>query len=317
MKYFFAILILLILQVVCGVIPVSAQDKKIYLVIRSEDIAKIDQYLKDPRISGVTFYIGWQKLQKEKFGYDFSSIDLVLAKVTKYNKTLNIGVLPGRWSPEWLTNTTRIQWHSKENYIDKINRDVSSPVPWDINYLGNFAILVNALGRKYNSVPNVGYVAITGPSISNGLETNLVLSLTDFQKIRYSKQKYIDAWKMSIDTFSKSFTNPKLAIALSNQIGPGRSSDEANQISQYAWQKLDGRFVPMLLALSDEDWFNQKDYYVKLALQWTKKTKIGFQMMRIYGNMPQASDRLRKAIEKGFLLGADFIEIWGKDYPNL
>lgn len=317
MKSYVMVTMLFIVFVLGSVVSVNAEDRKIYLLIRSEDIGKIDQYLKDSRISGVTFYIGWKKVNKQREVFDFSVIDKVLDKVNKYNKTLNIAVLPGRWSPEWLIDAEKFEWHSKENYIDKIDRDVSSPVPWDMNYLNQFFNLVNALGKKYNNVSSIGYIAITGPSITNGLETNLVLSSEDFKRIGYNRDKYVDAWMKSIDAFAKSFTHPKLAIALSNQIGTGRSSYESEQISHYAWLKLEHRFIPMLLALTDEDWFNSRDYYVKLAIQWKEKTDIGFQMMRIYGNTPRASERIRKAIEKGFSLGADFVEVWARDYPNL
>lgn len=292
----------------------SASDNvKIYAVLRTSEIGMAENILKNPNIDGITFYTGWKKIEPKRHVFDFSTLDFLCLLVEKYNKTVNIGVLPGQWSPDWLTDVKEFKWTFADRYVDKASFNSSSPLPWDDVYLTHFETIVSELGKRYDNNKYVGYIAITGPSLSNGLETNVALDRADFSRIGYNSNRFVKAWIKSVDTFAKAFNNKKLTIALSNQIGPIRSTAEANMISEYAFNKLGKRFNPMLLALTNEKWFDENNDYVKLATQYRSKTQYGFQMLKIYGSAPSAKTDLAAAIVKAKKLGANYVEIWGKD----
>lgn len=294
----------------------ASDDIKVYIVMRSSEISAAEKVLNDPKVEGITFYIGWRKVQPTANEYDFSMIDSLLVLAKRYNKKLNLAVLPGQWSPNWLSGVERVDWVLEDKYIDNRTHMASSPLPWDNAYLAEFSRLITKLGMRYDNNDNIGYIAITGPSPSNGLETNIGLGEAIFNSINYTPKKFIDAWQRSTDTYASSFKNKRLAIALSNQIGPRRSSLEADSIADYAYKKLGKRFSPMLLALTHEKWFSEDNAYVRLATRWRGQTTIGFQMMKVYGNTPSAKSQLLTAVDRASGLGANYVEIWAQDYIN-
>ncbi|WP_316633674.1 beta-galactosidase [uncultured Flavobacterium sp.] len=69
----------------------------VFAIVRSNisDVS-LTEIFKNPKVDGVTYYVGWSKLNPQQNIYDFSSLNKILAFSKRYKKKINLGVLTGR-----------------------------------------------------------------------------------------------------------------------------------------------------------------------------------------------------------------------------
>jgi hypothetical protein len=156
-------------------------------VIDPTQIQNLDTTLSShlQNLQGVTLYLSWSRFQEKQningsSPSDFSAIDDVLPLVSKYDKKLNIGLLPGCWSPSWLQPLLQFplfHWSTEPGGCS------GSPVSWDLDYLDQFKSAVQSLAAHLKTSPylsSIGYINVTGPSLTNGLEMNIPLNRPDY-----------------------------------------------------------------------------------------------------------------------------------------
>jgi hypothetical protein len=84
----------------------SRKPRGIYavIVVRETRAAKVDldAIAKNPAVSGLAIRASWSELQPAKDRYDFSSLDAAVASAAAVHKTVQLILLPGFWTPEWV-----------------------------------------------------------------------------------------------------------------------------------------------------------------------------------------------------------------------
>lgn len=321
MRYLIFILFLFLTTSRC--IPAYASDNnKVIVVVRTskEELASLDKILKDTTIDGIVLYISWRTLEPEEGVFNWNILDIVRNKCLKSNKSFHLAVIAGRWVPKWIygKGVKSISWTSNVNYVDEgVQGEATAPIPWDSQFFKLWKnLLVNLSKHLVNNKPDV--VMITGPSLANGLEANFALPYKKFMTSGYNEDLYLSAWFQTIRLFNELFSDSKLALAVHDQIGPvilskpTRTLSIANKIIAYANETIsNNRFIPMLFSLTEESWFNPTNGLVKIV---TKNKRFAFQLLRVHSGKNNANTTFKRALDKGFAFGPEWIEIWMRDY---
>src|SRR4030042_5206760 len=105
----------------------SVQPRGIYAVIAIDnygvyDTTYINQIIANPAICGLTIREQWRNIEPSEGNFDFSRIDDAVARTTLLNKTIQLIIVPGFYSPDWVLS----QIDSCEGYL--ISSD-TIPVP--------------------------------------------------------------------------------------------------------------------------------------------------------------------------------------------
>ncbi|KKQ21583.1 MAG: hypothetical protein US36_C0017G0001, partial [Candidatus Wolfebacteria bacterium GW2011_GWC1_37_10] len=85
----------------------AAQPRGIYAVYPINDPADyssgiVDQLLGNSAVSGIALRERWMHLEPSDGSYQFTSIDEVIAKASRVQKTVQLILVPGFFSPSWL-----------------------------------------------------------------------------------------------------------------------------------------------------------------------------------------------------------------------
>jgi hypothetical protein len=109
----------------------------------------------------------WKNLEKEKWKYDFSSIDNTLSKIIEYNKkypenkiTWKIRIFAWNFSPLYVK---KINWWPIVVYPNKWP-SVEIPLFWTKEYWDRFAELIKQLAFKYDNNPLISEITVNTAS---------------------------------------------------------------------------------------------------------------------------------------------------------
>ncbi|KFF02444.1 beta-galactosidase [Flavobacterium reichenbachii] len=297
----------------------SALEIPIYAIIRGNiSDANLNQIFKNSAIKGVTYYVGWSKLNPQKNNYDFSSLTKILTLAEKYNKKVNLGVLTGRWSPKWLENNKvkYLYWNHFDDYVEKGNIEESkAPIPWDKNFCQYFETFLVKLKEIVDvNQKTFNAIEITGGSNTNGIETNFICSDDELKRVEFNFLKYTNNWKKIIDNFSKLFPNIILTLAIHDSFGSQRSQESANELINYCNLKYTQRIKIAAYAFTEEEWFNRGNQYADLVLKLPSKD-IVLQSIKIY-SIKSTNVNFEKMLFKASEIKPAWLEIWGEDVIN-
>ncbi len=297
----------------------SANEIKtpLYAIVRSNiSQGNLIKVLENPKIAGITYYVGWSKLNPQENIYDFSSLEKILNLNKKYNKKINLGVLTGRWSPDWLKNkeVKYLYWQHSDNYVEEGKlHEARSPIPWDNKFNDFFKIFLLKLSVIVNQNQNVfNAIEITGGSNTNGIETNLICSDKELNRIGFTYSKYIENWKKIIDAFIDLFPNTDLTLAVHDTYGSKRTDLVSKKLIKYCTLKNKQRIKIAAFAFTEEQWFNKGNQYADLILQLDSQN-IMLQSIRIYSNMNNTNQNFREMLLKADEIDPAWLEIWSED----
>ena len=202
--------------------------------------------------------------------------------------------------------------------VGKVGK-VKIPPLWDEVYLKKWTALVRALGKKYDGDDTVVLIHATGAT-GNGLEMQLPFMPQDreqWQKIGYTPDKAIVAWKQIIDTFAEAFPHRPLDIDIHPVLG---SDKVAEEVAAYGSEKLGKRFGIFAGWLSGKSADQDRHHagMLTLAKKYGPKGFAAFQMIASETRTPKqfAEGGLKTAIERGLSWNARYFEIWETDAMN-
>lgn len=304
----------------------------VYYVARAgvTHIADIERVLEDPQVAGVTLYVGWASLEPLPVKLNWPVIDKVFELAREHRKIVNLAVSGGRWTPDWVYSKGAAEFDYTETVSlrGSTHKKWRSVRPWDAVYLTEFGKMVALLGDRYRTESHLGYVAVTGPSPDNGLETHLAVSDPgDFERLGFEAGAFVNAWARMLDVYQLAFPNARLAIALHLLIGPPRAKlpqllpetervDVPLKIRELAEARSGGRINFMLMGL-DRD-LMQKTLYLSL-IRGTPGSRLGLQAIRIFST-PGARYAWGPFCEElarvGKSLNPKWIELWIEDYES-
>jgi hypothetical protein len=227
------------------------EPRGIYAVIAIDnynnyDTNEVQQIIENPAVCGLTIREQWRNIEPTEGNYDFSRIDDAVARATLLNKTIQLIIVPGFYSPEWVLS----QIDSCEGYL--ISQDTIPapcgklkmivpygvdggdtlwfPLPWNSLYKQKWQNFLIALAQKYNSNTTVVSIALGGPtSVSCEMTMPEWLSPNKWRDIlqlfypigdphRGSNLAFIEEWKNSIQLYDQIFTNKTIIVTMANAL---------------------------------------------------------------------------------------------------
>ncbi len=261
----------------------------------------------NPNTSGVTFRTSWADVEPEDGKFDFSKIDTVFANAEKNGKWVELILIPGFGTPSWAMKGVQSGMFTIP-YGPGSGMLLPLPVPWDQTYLSRWFAFLKVIGDRYAGKTSFRKIAAAGPT-SVSAEMTLPYSRNDivqWEKLGYTSQKYINAWKQTFSAYSSTFPHQYFSLALHPALPIPDRSQKA-----YAREQIInlGLQYPSQFALQEDglngDSSNQiygyrvvRDYSGQVATGFMMDTAatLRSQRMGAEGNPPLA---LRKSIDKG------------------
>lgn len=289
--------------------------------------------LKLPYINGMTAYYGWDQIEYKEGEFDFRGIDSLLSWAKKNNKILNLGFYGGCKSPEWIykKNVDSISWKRKlrddQAKMRKASmEELSTPVPWDKEYLTYWKRFISEVAKKYGKEASVGYISLTGATpkdLSTGTVIRQDSEWNKFLEKGYTHQIHVDAWKDLIEYYQKVLPDKVQVLA----IGPLRPGSDNVQLSEELVDYvIDKKYknVKFLCVFLNNTWFETgaaaKDIRSLLKKAQKSGHNFGYQMVQSahrtrskFEEENRVITDLRKSLDIGIRDGASWIEVWHDD----
>jgi hypothetical protein len=275
-----------------------------------------------PFIDGWLVRPRWHMVEPREGQFDWSFIDGEIALAKRLNKKITLMVLGGPHTPEWVYRAGARAFHytmppARARVTQA--REAKIPVLWDEVYLRKWTALITALGRRYGHDGTVVLVHVTGAT-KNGLEMQLPFSQQDrreWQRIGYTPEKVIAAWKRILDLYALAFPNTPLDIDIHPVLD---SEDVPRQVLAYGSSKLGKRFGIFAGWLSGKSAAQDSNHagMFALAQHYGPLGFAAFQMIASETNTPEmfAQGGLREAVAQGMSWNARYFEVWAADAMN-
>ncbi|MET7253229.1 hypothetical protein [Dyadobacter fermentans] len=291
----------------------------LYVVVRGKfDGQKVDRIFSYSCVKGITYYLGWSRVNPSRDRYDFSDIEKAIANAAQNNKKLNIAILPGRWTPEWVfrSRVKTISWVHQDDYVEDGSKYAAqSPVPWDSLYLTEYFKMLRKLAVVVNkNKHHINSVAITGGSNTNGIETNMIGGDSELRRVGFTGATYTNNWKRLMDEFHTDFPDIMLTLSVHNMYGSKRTDAISKDLINYARDQYKGQIKFAALAFTDERWFNKGNQYADLVLELPKQDII-LQSIKIYSKKSDQQG-FNKLLNKCATIGPAWLEIWDEDMDH-
>ncbi|NJN27492.1 MAG: hypothetical protein HC819_16720 [Cyclobacteriaceae bacterium] len=286
-----------------------------------------------PYIAGMTAAFTWQELEPKENQYDFNGIIELLDWAKKNDKLLNIVLVAGNKSPEWLysKDINSITWKRrwKEDQAKMHNEEFNtekSPVFWDDKYLVLWKDLITALSEKIAQHSALGYIVITGATPKDYTTGTVIRYDEDWNKIielGYTHELHLKAWKSLIDHYIEVFKDNDLVLA----VGPLRPASADLRLSEeliayiveHKW--LNVSFVSVIL---NDTWFTTSKTCIRLRNLLKDASShghfFGYQMnysVQRMNGFKNDSNKIIKDFDRCLAIaiedGVSWIEVWHPD----
>ncbi len=294
--------------------PVQAEQCGVFAVLRGGFTENPPpEVLESKAVDGISFYAGFRSLHPAPDTFDFRSIDRIVELCRRNNKKLNLAVISGRWTPEWVyeAGAQKFTWEYETPYVDAGRSTASAPVPWDETLLAIHEKLAAKLGERYAEEPVLVSIQVTGPALENGLEANLDITPEQARSIRYTHEKYTGAWKRMFEAWNRAFPAGNLSWCIHDMFPGERSPEPGREIRRWAAARYGDRLTLSGCYLTHASWFAPGNQAVDI---WNEQPgiRLGAQLINIYstGNTPA---EMLQALERGRQLGAVYFEVFAED----
>lgn len=303
---------------VCGIAAADSPPERpagVYAIMRNSMMYKLEDVLKMPEIDGITYYTGVKGIYPAPGTYRFENIRKVLDAAAAHHKKVTLGLLPGRWSPEWFydAGVQKFNWVYDSNLVDPGRAETASPVPWDPKLLELLSELMQAAGKEFGDHPALLSIQVVGPALANGLECNFIASPEAAAAAGYSRDKYIKAWQTMFDATAAAFPGQYLSWSIHDAFLNSRDAVPGRTIRDWAFEKYGKRLHLLACYLTHQEWFKPGNQAYDIWAERNREIPAGLQLMEIYAQKKYPTEWLRTALEKGKAGNMDYVEIFTED----
>lgn len=311
----FLLMLLLAAVTATAAEPLPPRPAGVYILVRNSMMSKLDQVLAMPEADGITYYTGVKSIHPAPGVYQFNDIRKVLDAAQKSGKKVTLGILPGRWVPEWYyeAGVQKFNWVYDSKLVDPQRTAAVSPVPWDPKLLELLGELMTAAGKEFGDHPALLSVQVVGPSLANGLEANFIATPEAAAAAGYNREKYIQAWQTMFDATSQAFPKQYLAWGIHNAFVNGRDAVPGRTIRDWAFAKYGKRLHLLACYLTHQDWFAPGNEAYDIWFERNNEIPAGLQLMEIYAQKKYPPELLKTALDRGHAGRMDYIEIFAED----
>lgn len=309
------------LAAVCSIAAFGepAPHQGLFAVVRNHGLNRLEELASKQELDGITFYTGMRVVAPRKGEYNFADIDRVLKTAAAHGKKVNLGILPGRWVPEWIygEGVQKFEWTHDTNLVDPGRSRVASPYPWDPQLLKILSAMLREIGNRYTSDPALVSVQVIGPAMTNGLEANFNMTPEEAAQMGYAPEKLIDAWKQMFRATAEAFPNQRLSWCIHDMYPGKRDAVPGRAIRDWAYAQYGSRFHLLACYLTHENWFARGNQAVDIWGEKTPPIPAGLQLINIYSYQKHSPEVFRDALRRGLDNGADYLEIFAEDALHL
>lgn len=304
------------LQTKSGSPTPSVNQPNIFSIVRSSDPpSAMDASLASQCATGVTLYFGWSAVEPAPGVYDFSRVISSITRAQSAGKLVNLAILPGMWSPQFILadgTISQMDYVVQDDYTGSGQAiNASSPVPWDPTYQASFVDMVQHLGESLKGF-HLNSIAVTGGSNVNGLEMLAVGSDAELTSIGFNKTSYEAGWKEDIDAYAAAFPDTILTLAVHDQYGSQIRYDISQDVLSYSMQKYGNLIYPQSDAFTGQAWFNPSNPYADLVLGNNVNGQIALQTLEMYSNVPDPNG-FQQMIAQAEVYRPGWLEVWSDD----
>ena len=294
-----------------GVNDISYPHGIFALTLPNTPDATMEKLSSHPHVHGVTLRSSWGLLEPSPGVYDWSSLDDSIKIVEKNDKKIKLIILTGWRVPSWI--------YDDVPYFESNDRKktIVNPVFWNENYLQKYELFVKNVFEKYNDHPNVVGITIAGPSAAPA-EMHMAkdwpeCALVD-SDVCYTKEKWIFAWKQSLDFFDE-YSDKAFGVAISDPFH-GKSQWKV-EIIDYAIEHYPDKIF--LQYNGHQEIANTVDSFSNYSLltkKYSKSVPVGAQMIQSITNFPKYGDLYNIFNASDVHSSFSFLEVYSQDILN-
>jgi hypothetical protein len=268
-----------------------------------KDVSRITGWTR-PDIAGVAVRIYWNTIQPTSASqYDWSYIDAVAALAAQNGKQFSILVEGGVSAPAWVYQAGPDGNGSSQFTVT--GKGVM-PAPWDTNFQRRWSTFLMAMGTKYDAIPNLSYVIVTGQGY--GGQATFCKSLADDAELAAvgGINVWVNAFVSIVGLYINAFPQTPLIVNIGAPLYPNQL-DGFKTATALCLTSYGTHFGIKSNSLSPT--FSTTGWQATEIQTLSPNHPVGFQMLA--GSTSQ--NNLVKAIKIGQSLGSKLFEVYSGD----
>lgn len=239
-----------------------------------------DSVIASPALAGFHGRDKWSLLEPAKGKYSFAWFDGQVARASRLNKKVTLGIYAG----------------------------VATDPTWG-NDIGSFTNLVAAFGARFSGSPSISAVHISAPQVTNeSMEMYLPSSW------KAGDAAAISIWKQSIDAFAKAFPGTPLVLDIAMA---GKNGAIAKAVDDYAWATLGASRISYIVCSLKASTNLQADHIKELMRMGGLGAHIGAEMVGPSVDRARFGGTFAQALAKGDQIGVEWLQIYQQDIKNI
>jgi hypothetical protein len=202
-------------------------------------LATLRQIIADnPHVVGFTLKIHWRQLHPEPQRWDWDGLEALIATAHHAGKLINLGLIPGAASPEWIYAAGV----KKAGPFEFGRIQAHTPLPWDARFMELYLADLTELGRRYANDPRIFQVQILGHNYNEAGEEMHAPSIESMKPHGWTRELVLQNWRYWIDRYAELFPKTKLSLIVS-QMYRGGEHDLPDLVADYFVERCTGRAV--------------------------------------------------------------------------
>jgi hypothetical protein len=189
----------------------------------------VDEALARPYVRGASVRAYWRDFEPLEGRFDWRLFDETLARAQRHGKKAAFRVMNGTGTPGWVYAAGATAYNPQDRGVTRL------PLPWDEVFFEKWKAFVNALGRRYDSDPDVAYVAMSMPA---GRWAELLLPLSLPGVPGFSMERFVDSHKRVIEAYAAAFPSTPLTLAITGHEYDGSLQRVAANLTDYLVERF-------------------------------------------------------------------------------
>jgi hypothetical protein len=157
-------------------------------------------------VHGVLVRVAWSTLHPGPGQFDFSLLDREFERAVSAGKQISLGVIDSWSQPQWLQQSCTTFSFSFRG------EPKLACLPWDATYQARKAELLQALGARYDSHPNLAQVYFSYAAMTNGIEMHWRVDEAAFGAAGYTAQRLASSYTEIFDQYVAAFPRTPISI---------------------------------------------------------------------------------------------------------
>lgn len=270
-----------------------------------------------PWISGASVTTRWRNVEwPDDNTYYWNYINRQCQKAKAENLALYLHVLPGKNSPDYLTDTAGAPYITLDD-------GWRCPLPWSDTFANEWSSFIQELGNVCGDSEEIRMVAVTGP---NAYTVEMMLAKSDTERAAWLAAGFdtnviIQCWKDSLDWYAAAFPRALLVINMSSAVLDTYASNEGVKEAVFAYgvATYPDRFAIQYNALQ-EALYGFNTYAENYIQSFDRQCLTGFEQIVSYVTPHDTSYQFagsmagyNTAIDRAVSRGVEFLEIYDDD----